>query len=139
MADFITRDDFAQCIDESVLDDITQVDDNKLSSAVSFAIRYAEGMLNARFDAATIFNQTGTDRDDVILGHVLDIAIYRLHSRINPRKIPKFRKENMEMAKEWFEMVNDGKINPPGLPKMKDDDNRDYIKFGGNKKRQSHI
>jgi phage gp36-like protein len=137
--DFITKEDWAQCIEESILDSITEVDDNKLQAAVSFAIRYAEGLLNARYDAATIFNQTAGDRDDVILGHVLDIAIYRLHSRINPRKIPKHRAESYQCAKEWFEMVNKGEINPPGLPLLKDDDNRDYVKFGGNDKRQNYI
>jgi phage gp36-like protein len=136
---FIDKEDFSQCIEEGLLDSITEVDDNKLQAAISFAIRYAEGLLNARYDTATIFNQTGSDRDEVILGHVLDIAIYRLHSRINPRKKPKHRIESYQDAKEWFEKVNKGEINPPGLPQIQDDDTRDYFKFGGNPKRENHF
>lgn len=136
---FIAKPDFQTAIDGKVLDDITQVNDIKLSAAAEFAVRFMEGYLNARYDVKTIFSKSGNERDEVIKGYAVDIAIYRLHSLISPRKIPKYRKENYELAVEWLENVCAAKINPPGLPLIQDNKSRDSIMFGGNDKRENFI
>jgi len=135
---FVTKDDLLENIRENVLDGITSFDDNKLISAIKFAVSLMEGHLNARYDTAAIFNATGDNRNPVILTYCIDIALYRMHSRINPRKIPKFRKDNYDDAMMWLDGVKSEKINQPGLPSVADDTTRDYIKFGGNPPRETY-
>jgi phage gp36-like protein len=139
MSTFVDKSDILESIRENVLDNITTFDDAKFEAAIKFATSLMEGHLNARYDTAAIFNATGNDRNPVILTYCIDIVLYRLHSRINPRKIPKYRKDNYDDAMIWLEGVKGEKVNPPGLPLVTSDDTRSYVQFGGNRKRQNHI
>ena len=84
---FIDKTDLVGSIRENVLDNITSFDDSKLDGAINFAVGLMSGHLNARYDVVNIFNKTGTNRDPVIVDYCVDIALYRLHNLINPRKI----------------------------------------------------
>ena len=52
----------------------------------------------------------GDTRDALIKMHLVDITLYHLHSRINPRNIPDFRIARRDEATEWLKMIASGKI-----------------------------
>lgn len=130
---FIDKTDLLNYIRQNKLDDITDFDDNKLDAAIEDMEEYMKGFLSARFDVAVIFAQTGAARNPVIKMYMCDLVLYHLHKLINWRKIPEFRKERQQEAKEWLQDVQAGLINPPSLP-VPADGAADYIKFGGNAK-----
>lgn len=57
----------------------------------------------------------GDTRDQLIKMHLIDLTLYHLHSRINPRNIPELRLTRRDEAIAWLKMVNEGKITT-GLP-----------------------
>lgn len=53
----------------------------------------------------------GDTRDALIKMHLIDITLYHLHARINPRNIPDFRVERYRDCIDWLKMVAAGKIS----------------------------
>lgn len=139
MSTFILKTDYADSIKETLLDDITETNDDLLDSAEKKAIAFMKGYLNARYDCDAIFSATGDDRDPVILMRAVDISLYYLHRLTNWRNVPRFRQEAYQEAKEWLEKVNKLEINPVGLPKVADDTTRQPLQWGSNTKRTNHI
>lgn len=135
---FIDKADYADVINSNVLDDITEVSNDKIDSCEARAIGFMSGYLNNRFDVATIFAQTGTNRNAEILGYAKDITLYYLHRLVNWRQVPAARVDAYKQAVEWLEKVNVGTINPPSLPVLPNGQ-KDYILFGSNPKRNNHI
>lgn len=135
---FIDKSDYADVINANVLDDITQVSDAKIDTCEKRAIEYMSGYLNTRYDCTQIFNKTGDDRNQAILGYAKDITLYYLHRLINPRKVPANRYDAYKEAKEWLEGVAAQQIDPPNLP-VPDSGDKDYIKYGSNPARTNHI
>lgn len=138
MSTFITKDDYDVSIKDYVLDRVTNFDDDLLNKAENSAIKEVKSYLNARYDTEAIFSATGEDRDDKVVQVVIDIALYELHKRINPRKIPIHRKDSYDIALNWLEEVNAGRVNPPDSPKP-EDKSKDYILFNSNPKRTNHL
>lgn len=135
---FIEKADFDVAIRDNILDDITETDDTLIDKAIAESISYMKGYLNNRYDVVEIFNKTGNLRDETILNHGINIALYNLHRLINPRKMPAFRGELRNDAKEWLMDVNKGIINPPTLP-VPVTGEKDYILYGSNTKRSNQI
>lgn len=135
---FIEKSDFNDAIRNNILDDITEADDTKIDKAIAEAISYMKGYLNNRYDVVEIFNKTGALRDETILNHGVNIAIYNLHRLINPRKLPTFRSTLRNDAKDWLLDVSKGIINPPTLP-VPVSGEKNYILFGSNTKRNNQI
>lgn len=135
---FIEKADYDTAISDNILDAITEADDDLISKANRMAIELMKGYLNNKYDVVSIFNETGDSRNPVVLMYGIDIALYNLHARINPRKIPTFRAERYKIAKEWFMDVSEGIINPPDLPVPESGD-KDYFHFGSNPRRENHI
>jgi hypothetical protein len=135
---FIEKADFDAAIRDNILDDITEADDTLIDKAIAESISYMKGYLNNRYDVVEIFNKTGNLRDETILNHGINIALYNLHRLINPRKMPAFRGELRNDAKEWLMDVNKGIINTPTLP-VPVTGEKDYILYGSNTKRSNQI
>lgn len=135
---FILKEDYADVINENILDDITEVDDEKLDACEARAIRYMKGYLSSRYDADAIFSKTGTERNEEILGFAKDITLYFLHRLVNWRRVPSIRAEAFKEAKEWLEGVSCLRINPPNLPLISGD-SKDYVLSFSNPKRSNHI
>jgi len=57
----------------------------------------------------------GDTRDQLIKMHLIDLTLYHLHSRINPRNIPELRLTRRDEAIAWLKMVNKGELTT-GLP-----------------------
>jgi len=53
----------------------------------------------------------GDTRSQLIRMHLVDMTLYHLHSRINPRNIPDFRIQRRDDCIEWLKMVAAGKIS----------------------------
>lgn len=134
---FINKVDYGTAIENNILDDITESDDSLISVANNAAIEMMKGYLSSRFDVAAIFSKTGDDRNPVVLMYAIDIALYDLHRRINPRKVPVHRSERYKSAKEWLIDISSGIVNPD-LP-VPQSGNKEYILFGSNTKRSNHI
>jgi phage gp36-like protein len=136
---FIIKEDYESVINENVLDDITEIDDDKLEACQKRAIAFIDGYLNNRYDTNAIFSKTGAERNAVILGLAIDITLYYLHRIVNWRNAPAARVNAYNEAKDWLEKVNALQINPSGLPVVAGDTDRDYIQTGSNPKRSNHI
>jgi hypothetical protein len=78
-------------------------------------------------------------RDGLVVSMCTDIALFRLHTRVNPRKIPALRLDMFNQAKEWLTMVNAGDITPD-LPKpiYQPSEDIDTPKWGGGANRRNY-
>lgn len=110
--DFLTTQDFKTLIKDKILDDVIQADETILDDMERMAIGEMASYLKRRFDTTAIFAATGEERNPVIILKLLDMVIYHLHSRINPRQIPDLRAERYENAIKWLEDVAKDKIDP---------------------------
>lgn len=63
--------------------------------------------------------QEGDTRSPLIKRVTIDLALYHLHARVNPRNIPELRMTRRDEAIAWLKMVNAGKITPK-LPLLQD-------------------
>jgi len=140
MAEFLTKDDFVGSIKGNLLDQITEFDDDHIKRAIELAIEQMKGYLSARYDVDAIFDedQDPEDRNPVIVAYCIDIALYHLYRLLPSHKVPDMRTDRYYEAKEWLEGVMECKINPPNLP-VPDSGDKNYIKFGGNDKRDNHV
>lgn len=62
------------------------------------------------FSDATKFSE-GDTRDALMKRHVINIVLYELHSRINPRNIPEFRIQRRDDSVSWLKLVQDPRNN----------------------------
>lgn len=74
----------------------------------------------------------GDTRHQLILMHMVDVTLYHLHARVQPRNIPEYRIQRYDDCMRWFKMVNSGKITP-ALPTLPDDAGSN-IRFGFHEK-----
>lgn len=74
----------------------------------------------------------GDSRDDLILMHYIDIVLYHLHSRINPRNIPEFRIVRKDEAITYLKMIARGTVSADLELLYPDQGNN--ISFGSNPK-----
>lgn len=128
---FLTDNDILTSIREVFLDHMTDEDQNIIDKAEASAISKMKSKLSGRFDVDAIFTATDEDRDPLILEYCVAIFLYRLHGRINPRKVPSKVKEQYDEAMEWLKGVMMGKENP-ALPILPDDElGSNSARYGG--------
>jgi hypothetical protein len=135
---FLTRVDYGTAIQNNILDAIIATDSTIIDAAEIQAIEEMRGYLNSRYDVAAIFAATGSDRNPLIVMYVVAIALYNVHHRINPRKVPSHREAEYMRAKDWMMAVAEGLINPPDLPRPTGSE-KDYFRFGGNTRRDNQF
>ena len=130
---------------DEVVTEISRDDLTKLQTAINAAIAEAKGYLKA-FDADAIFSVIGDDRNPILLLYVKDIAVWHFIVISNPAVEWQARKDRYDMAIKWLEKVQSGKTNPdlPLPPDPVDDAGNvqsaeNFVKWGGNKKRNSHF
>lgn len=71
-------------------------------------------------------------RDPKLVGYCVDIAVFLLHKRVAPRKIPTFRIDMYNLAKEWLEQVRDGLLTPNLAQPIRPSESSDTIRWGSN-------
>lgn len=139
MSAFIVKSDYGTAIRDSVLDSVTETNDDQLDTAEKRAIQLCKDYLAVRFDNDAIFSAEGDNRNEQVVGVVVDIALYYLHRRLNPRKIPSLRKEAFDQALEWLEMVKNGELLPELPIPSNEEDQKELISYGSNPRRTNHI
>lgn len=83
--------------------------------------------------AASNYFTLGDNRNEQIKMYTIDIALYHLHSRINPRNIPDFRIARRDEAINWLKMIAKGTISAD-LPIHTNNERGQNINFGSKPK-----
>lgn len=139
---FITDLDYDASIHEEILTAITRNDSAILLIIQDRAVDEMKSYMASRYDTDAIFSATGSARNQLILMFAMDITLYHLHSVHNPVKFPQIRKDRYDRAIEWLKMVQQGEINPAGLPLITDTDgnqgNALNYAMSSNTKRNNH-
>lgn len=152
---FLTLNDFGMVIDLQIFKDIIDMpevtgtpspsaqaaidmanellDDSELA-----AILEAKSHLSSRYLIDTDYAKTGNDRNQLLVLKTVDIALYNIHSILNPKQIPDIRIKRYDDAIAWFMQVNRGEINPVGLTKPTDS-TKEPVQFGSNPKRDHYF
>ncbi len=143
MNTFITETDYDAAIHTEILNAIIRMDNELLEIIEHQAVEEMAGYLASRYDIEAIFSKTGADRHSLLLMFAIDITLYHLHAIHNPVKFPMVRKDRYERAIDWLKSVQDGQINPTGLPLATDANGAkggalNYA-FSSNPKRNNHF
>ncbi len=131
---FLRKTDYDTVIRNDRLDVVLNEDPSLLTGAEMKAESQMSDYLNQRFDVAAIFSAFEPDRNHSIVMYMVDITLYHLHSRINPRNVPELRERRYEDALKWLKMVADGKLTPD-LPPLETDN---YGQRWGSNPKMSH-
>lgn len=103
--------DFSTLIADELMLAITDETEQIQLDAIQMAEAEAKGYLRRRFDVDTVFAQTGDDRNKALLMTVIDMVVYHIYARVNPRAISEIRAERYENAKKTLSMLDSGKID----------------------------
>jgi phage gp36-like protein len=117
---FLIKDDYKLLIKQDLLEVVIQQDDTIRTQAELAAQAEIESYLRVRYDVAAIFSAVATDRHPQILMYMIDVALFHMHSRINPRNIPELREVRYNQAIDWLKAVAKGSI-APNLPALASD------------------
>ena len=121
-----------------VVKEITRVDDSIIQFAIDAAIDEAKGYLSA-YDVDKIFSAEGSNRNNVLLLFVKDIAVWHFIQLANPAVDMQLRYERYKKAIEWLDKVQRGSVVPdlPQPPPPENENN--FIKWGSNRKRGNYF
>lgn len=87
---------------------------------------------------ATNWIETTDTRDQMLKLYLIDLTLYHVHSRINPRNIPDLRLLRRDEAIKWLTMISKGQITV-ALPERDAAEQTGYrIAYGGEEKRQNN-
>lgn len=117
--------------------------DEAVSNAVelsceSMALGKVRSALAQRYDVDALFAATGDDRDPLLVLHTLNVFVYLLYRRINPRKVPEVVKEDHDETLAWLDRVAAGKEAPDFPPIQPDTENAGLPRFGGGQQVKGH-
>ena len=130
---FLSEADYGLQIRKEIRDLVTDGNDMLLTAAAFAAQVEMESYLRGRFDVDAIFTALGPApavpaaggtpevparadaRNPQIVMYLVDMALYHLHSRQNPRNVPQIRQDRYDHAIEWLKMARKGSIST-GLP-----------------------
>lgn len=108
---YLTTEDYIM-IGDAALDIVQKADEKNRLTAEREAIEEVSGYLRSRYDVKSIFESTGSERNEVIVMRCCDVALYHLVSSRNQRQGMEIRKERYERAIKWLEDVQKGNIMP---------------------------
>ena len=137
---YLTKDELGSNLYPEIIDEISRMDDTKVSTAITAAISEASSYLSA-FDVTAIFNATGDDRNAIVLLYVKDIAIWHYIQLANANIEIDLRMERYKFAIKYFEKVQSGK-SVPNLPYVSVEapaQAENFIKWGSNTKRHNYF
>ena len=131
---FLTTDDFKAVCDTQTLTVINQNDTGNLDRAERYAIEEVSSYLRTRYDVATAFAMTGTQRNGYLVMIVADVALYHLVSWLPKRIGFDIRETRYNQAIAWLKDVQSGKATPD-LPTPTDPDTGQEtsqpVRYGG--------
>jgi phage gp36-like protein len=107
-------------------------------AAVDGAIAEAKSYLK-KYDTASVFGATGSNRNALLLIFVKDIAVWHYIQLANPGIDIELREKRYNAAIAWLKGVQKGDISPD-LPDADDDEHASgTIQFGSNPKKVQHF
>lgn len=137
---FLTKSDLESHLYEENIDVITREDDDLVTAAIDAAIGEAKGYLGA-YDTESIFGETGSSRNALLLLFCKDIAVWHLVVLCNAGADLALRQDRYERAITWLKGVQKGDITTD-LEKAVDDDDEEtgaIIRYGSNEQRTNHF
>lgn len=134
---FLTSADLLKAVYTEQLDAITREDDTFPQFAIDAAEEEMRGYLAPKYDVDKIFAKTGDDRNNLLVMLCTDIAVYHLINISNPGIDFESKKARYERAVRWCEQIQSGKVNPPDLDLVTDEDNNEIL-MSSNTKRTNH-
>jgi phage gp36-like protein len=138
---FLTSNDVLSRIRDEHRNDLTDATEAVEMSAESMAIAKIKSALNGRYDVAGIFAAASAPTDQrspLIVLHTLNLFVYLLYRRINPRKIPDEVKLDHEETLAWMDKVARGKESPDLPPVVDPQVSTNAPRFGGGQVRNGH-
>lgn len=134
---YLTIQDLSKGIHREILSVITRNEDNAMQ-AVTEAQAEVESYLTARYDIRSQWNQTGSNRNTMVVKLVRDIAIYNCYQISNPVNMPESRRDAYKDAVAFLKEVQAERASIDGLDRLTGTTGTSsYVSFGGNKKRQN--
>ena len=116
MGRFISKEDFDATVHRDILDALTRQDDAVVEICVDRAISEMRCYLAGRYDCDAVFSAIGTERNQLVLMMLTDMAGYHLFSIHTPQKLSQLRKDRYGRAVEWMKAVRRGDLPVDGLP-----------------------
>jgi len=132
---FLTSADYGLQIRHEIKNLLTDGDDVLLVDAALAAQVEMESYLRGRYDCDAIFTASGPvaavpasgdtpaveaqpdTRNRLLVMYLVDMALYHLHSRQNPRNVPQIRQDRYDQALSWLKMARKGELSV-GLPPL---------------------
>ena len=119
---FLTLNDYDKQIRSENLDRVIDSNSVILDDAEASSILKIKGYLDGRFDMDVEFAKTGSDRNALLITLTVDLVLYDVLSRINPRNIPELRMQRRDEATDLLKNTNEEKLNNWGLTARLDED-----------------
>jgi phage gp36-like protein len=121
-----------------ILETISREDEH-ITTAIEEAMGEVAAYLQARYDIEAEFDKTGTNRHNLIVKIVRDIAIYNIYNISSPVNMPEIRVQLYKDRIAFLKDVMAEKAVIKGLSRLTDPKGgSSYIRFGGNKPRTNH-
>jgi phage gp36-like protein len=107
---FISLVDIQKKIRLEEINQITRNDDTIVIFAIDAAISEMKGYLSKYYDVNSVFQQTGSSRNSLLVDFAIDIAIYNIISTCPPGQDVEDRIARYERAIKWLKGVAKGEI-----------------------------
>ena len=117
---FVTIEELKTHLFDYQVDQITNNDDTIVTSAIDTAVAEVKSYLANRYDVATIFAQSGTNRSALIVDHVKVCAVYHLLLLCNVDAIYERYEKAYDRSIDFLHKVADGLLSPD-LPYLQTD------------------
>ena len=117
---FLELDDFLQCIDEKAFSTVKGADESKVLTAERTAMDEAAGYLD-KYSTQKLYSLTGNNRPAKFVSILCDIALYHLICSLPGRMGYDIRKERYDLAIDWLNRIQAGKVTPVGFPPKSED------------------
>lgn len=113
-------------------------DDTVITAAIDGAIAEAKSYFGG-YDATTIFNKTGSNRNALLVIFVKDIAMWHFLTLCNAGAEMELREKRYLSAIAWLKGVQKGEVTPDLPTKTVTEETPGVISYGSNTKRNNHF
>lgn len=121
---YLLKADLLPFIEQDDLDWISQETDSNITAAITEAESRVFSYLRVRYDVDAITAETGSDRDELILGKLIDISIFILYKAKPSNQIPERRLFFYQEAEQWLNDLAKGGKFDLDLPLKTDTDGK---------------
>lgn len=135
MSQYITIEELKTHAYNEQISAIIREDEDIALISIDIGILYAEGKLSKDYDTEEEFSKTGSDRHQLLVKYIKDIAIWELIGLSSPSIDYSDKKYRYELAISWFDDVYNGM--PVKLPRKKTNESSSF-KMTSNPKRQNY-